>query len=172
MSKKTKSKPTILNVPLKRPTPGDLEAAKGLERSEMADVKATKSDATAKPSKEPELLIHKFPDGAFLKFAINPLRPKSFILYDGKNIAYAAANEAVIANLICNSVNFALSYQQAQQEKQAASAAEMADGLQEGAILDDAASPPPPTAGDKPSEQPTNVVSMAAPAEGVSDGQT
>ena len=53
MSKKTKSKPTILNVPLKRPTPGDLEAAKGIERREMADVKA--ANATPKvEEKEPE----------------------------------------------------------------------------------------------------------------------
>jgi len=129
MSKKTKrNKTTILNVPLKRPTPGDIEALKGIERSEMPDVKATKSDATPKVE-ETELRLHQFPDGAFLKFAINPLRPNTFVIYDGKNVAYAAANQAVIANLICNSVNFALSYQRAEQERQAKAASDMADAI-------------------------------------------
>lgn len=124
MSKKSKSKRTtrtILNVPLKKPTPGDIEQIKLANGGERADLKAVE--------RTEEFRVFRFSDGSFLKFAINPVKPGTFVIHDGKNNLMAVTSSPAAAGMICQAVNFMFAYQQHAREQEARNqaAAELAD---------------------------------------------
>jgi len=108
-----KNRPTILNVPLKKPTPGDVEAQRGAPRADLLVANAVE--------KKEEGRIFRFEDGTFLKFAINPRNPSTFVVHDAKQQVLAVTGSVHHAGMLCEGVNFLFAYKQAQQEKPAPS---------------------------------------------------